>query len=337
MIDYYNNNNKNHYLQLFALFNKYKNLNYEQFIKSINEELNTKYTLYDLKIKINAIRKTHSVTKAQLMKDILKYTLSNNTDEKLKEKVNNIDRDFFYLNSGKYFSMSPKNRNKKENDKDLIDELNTEMDIVIKEEKSIKELNEENKVTPSLLVNVKSNLKYINEDKYIKLLKVNYNIESTSLEELNQILEILNYFINNIENKIYELNFYDPKVDESTIRNFHVSKEEDLSDYYKNNIYRLYAWKVSRLENLLNKYNNLKNIIIQIIQDKHIKSFEKLSYFDEKVLKEDEEFLYDYYHNLYLMKNVYMTSIKSLNKINDKRKKEIEDAYIKKLLLENNN
>ncbi|MBQ9024363.1 MAG: hypothetical protein IJ105_03995 [Bacilli bacterium] len=323
---YYDNNTRTKkYLILFSLFLENKDLNCEEFINKINKSLNTKYDLSDLKNIIKQIRMSHSVSKAETMNDILNYVISNNTDDKLKEKLENLDKKFFYMKKGSLCSGNI-NKNKELEKEKLIKDINSQMDLIISKEKSGES---------GLISKVKSNIKYIDFEKYIDFLETNFNIQATSKKELEQFLEVINYFITNLENNLYKLNFLNPDKNEDQIRNFHVSNEEKLSEYYTNNILRLYKWKKQTIESLLDKYNNIKETIEIIIKNNNLKEFKTLKYTELDIIKDNEEFVYNYYKDLYEMKKVYEKHVNSLYTINDKDKKTIDELFTKKLLLEN--
>lgn len=316
---------KNNCQNLYYLFLKYKKLKYDEFILKINEEMNKKYDLNDLRKYILHIRKNHSTSKAQLMEDILNYTLGINKDEKTIENVK--ERNF-----QTYIHIKPK-----EMDPSLIEGVKDAVDLVIKENKPYSQLIENGEVkSKALITKLKKYIKNIDPEKYVEFLKINYELENTSMEEIDQFSQVINYFIKSIENRINTLSLYDPNKDEEKIRNFHVSNEEDLDDYYKNHINRLKGWKIRRLETLLDKYTKVKNIIDTIEENKNLTKFQKLSEIDLKIIKENEPFVYEYYRELLKLRQAYDNHVAKLNSLTDKGKNQIIEEFNKKLLLENN-
>lgn len=308
---------------LFDSFIKNKNVKFPEFIDKISEDMGKKYTIDDLKECIDYIKRNHSTTKAQLMKEILDSSFS---DDKTVE----ID-----MNSN-LFSI-PFNFKGRDVNQSTIDNLFKKMDIVLNSDKSISDLVEEGKLDEKLLFSrVKLYMKYIDNEKYIKFLIKGYNVNSTSLTELNQAIETIDDLIKNLEDRLYKLNFYDPNTDEDKIRNFHVFNEENLDEYVTGNISRLYHWKVQKLGQLIEKYKNLRETFNIILENKNIKTFKKIPANEQKLIKADAEFLYKYYKNLFEIKRLYDRGIASLNNIRDSRKKELEDEFNKKLILGNN-
>ena len=336
---YYFNKTEN-VKKLFFKFTKYKDLPYEEFIENINRDLNTKYTLSDLKKYIIFMTKCHSTSQGKTMQQILKYVLSGNKDTKLEKELHNLDEKYYYLKTGK---VSFVNRYKEkpefvEKKQQSLADINKEIDIVI-DNKDVKpsELYEHNKISNRLLTIVKSNLKELDSNKYVDFIEAYFNIESTSKEELHQYIETINYFIKNLEKSLYRLNLCDLPNDEAIVRSIKVTGEDELNDYYLNNIYRLHAWKIGKIIGLLERYNKMKNNLEGIIESESIKEFELLKDFDLKQFKEDAFFVYEYYKQLLDIKKVYDKNIKNLNTINDNKKNEIDNTFVKKLLFENNN
>ena len=189
----------------------------------------------------------------------------------------------------------------------------------------------------NLLFCVKNNLREIDTDMYVKFLMAYYNLIPTSKEEIHQFSETIDFFVKNLENNIYKLYQYEPKKDEELIRRIIVPGEDKLSSYYKDNIGRFYFWKISNSNNLLKRYCKIDENVESVLENENIKDFKELKLVDANAIREDKEFVYDYYKQLLDIKKVYDKNIRTLNNINDNRKKEIDNAYTKKLLFENNN
>ena len=325
--DYIEKNEK--YRKLFYLFLKHKNLKYPEILEKINEDMKLScenYVYYDLKeirTIINYIKKNSSTTKADIMDKILYNSMNDD-----KKEV--VVPDGLLKHSIKFRPVTT--------DMNVVDEIKKDMDVVIKENKSSKELYNEGKIKrSSLFSDVKKYIKYIEVEKYMEFLHANYNIQPTTIKELTEFSYLIKYFIVNLESNVSKLNSLDPKKDEEAIKNFNVSIPEDLDGHIKNNIGRLYIYKLQKLESLLERYSKLDKVIDTIIQNKNITKFDKLIPSDLKKLKEDEEFVIEYYEELKDIKKIYDIAVKSLVNLKDTSKKEIETEFTKKFLLGNNN
>lgn len=328
--------------KLFSCFIKYKDLPYKEFIAKINEDLNANYTFQELKIYIALMRKSHSTSQAKKMEQILKYVKSGNKDKILANELSDkkINQEFFYIKSGKsnFIQKQMNDEQIQKRKQEVLKNINNQIDMII-DNKDIdtSELLKQGKIERSLLTQVKNYLREIDTDRYIEFLMSYNKIESTSKTELSQFLETINYFIEHMENNLYILNQCDPKIDEDLIKKIKAPGEETLSSYFKDSIGRLYYNKKSNIDSLLQIYYKIANNIKIIIENENIKDFQKLSSSELIKINEDEKFVHDYYKQLQNIKKSYDHGVSLLNKINDKRKTEIDNKFTKKLLFENNN
>ena len=327
--------------KLYLLFVENKNLNYSKFIEAINTKMNKNYNEKMLKNYIYFIRQNMSVSKSEVMNDILNYTIAKEKNDfkkinTLEKKINVNDYVEYKKQTILVDKVNLEDIKMKQNidHKISVAQIKEKMNNVIKENDDKKDTSK--KSDALLLTSIKKNIREIDPEKYVDFLIVNNDISVTSIEELDQFLQVINYFITNIQYKIDTLKSYNISVDEDKIRNFYITNEETLTKAYTDSIIKLYNWKLNRLENLLDKYKILYNSIIEVKNTMHIKNPEKIASTDLCKIKEDEQFVYDYYKQLEKIKKQYENNVKKLNTIGQEGINKIEKVYMKKIIKENN-
>ena len=144
-------------------------------------------------------------------------------------------------------------------------------------------------------------------DFYIKY----YKIRNININELNELIILLNFFLQNLKNNYSKLILYrtNPKYYEKEIRNIKVDKMEDLSSFVVDSIGRLCQYKLKRIDAIYESYDAI------------LKYFEKLKSFLEEKMK---------YRKLFHIINY--KSISVTDKINDDDIVKIRNLYLEKVI-----
>jgi len=333
-------NNLNYYIakqncnKLYFLFVKYKDLDYNSFIKKISVAFNKKITISEINSYISFMRTHLSCYKSEVMDDILKLTIARRINDKktIETITTKLDNKELMPKGGIDLSKTGKASLTSKSFNSVND-----LKKVIETKKTVKELYNEGQIeTPYVNQFVKKQLNKIDNDDYIEYLRINNKLNATSLKELNQFLEVIEFFINNMEKRLQLLKSYNPKTDAEKIKELYVSGEEDLSSFYKDNAKKLLNWKCTVIINKITRYKTLSDNIKLIINSKNIKDLEQLSTSDKEKINEDEYFVVDYYTDLYNIKKAYNGNVDGLNSVNDERKESIKNDYNKKLIFGNN-
>lgn len=334
-------------LKLYDLMIDNKYLDYKSFIKIVEKEFKKENVDNDIKQYIKKMKHSVSIAKAHEMVLILKYMIAKSKNDietirNLKEEVDKIGTATFENVEGFSSMQVPKKaiQKKEQLHEQCLEKLKTDVDTMILEKKNIDELSEEGNLVSNvknLMAGIKKNIGIIGIDKYIEILKIQFGLQEISIEDLEQFEYAINFFIKNLETNIELYNNYDTNNpdDIKEIYNLYEKGQEKLKFEYKINPKKMKSWKLRKMNVLLAKYSELRNILNNF--NGNNLNFGVLDNNALRILKNDEEFVYQFYINLINIINVYNTQVKNIYSVNDEVKNKLCDQYIKKLLPERNN
>lgn len=212
---------------------------------------------------------------------------------------------------------------------DELKELNNIMDGVISGTKEIDKEQFNQKMQ-----SIRLRLSEIDKDKYIDFLFALKNVNSISKEEINELLEVFEYFIKNLENNYNYLSDSNIPMKDRLEKGskLKIAGEDTLDSLYKNNPNRLNNWRIDKLEKELNLYNNYKNMLLSIRDEENIDAANQLSAQDKKTLDTQEDFVKDFYSNYKNANDLYNKKIKKLNTIPPIQVDEMNDKFKKRLI-----
>ena len=327
--------------KMYKVFIENKDLDYSNFMRALKNNMGI-LDAKKIKFYINYIKQDISVKKAREMTLILKYMIAkekNDIDkvEAIRKEIDEINGAFVL--EAQTIGDVPKSKKHLENKKNAhintINTLNKEMQLVIDEKRSYPELFKEGKIhNQNLLTTARKNIKEIDIDKYIEFLISNYNLDVTSYEELNQYIEVLQFYITNIDKAIEKLRHYYHTGNESEIRNLYVKEQEKLGENYSS-IAKVYNWKVSKLKYYKKRYQKLIASISTLLGN-DISSFDRENNTFMTSLRNEEDFIVDFYKNLLKIQCIYNDQIINNKYASDALKNEIKEKYTMKLLPGNN-
>ena len=316
-----------------------RNLSDEEFFKFIKtKHENTR----GFKRTIIFCREILSSDLANQMEVIFNYKLAslNNDEEALKKyreaflKIKNIKLHFIEKGSNKtQMNNSCKTLpscKRAEEKPGLIDKaLNSYIDNADeKKAKSILEINS------NLNEYIKSNINYIDDyEQYIKFYIKYCKLEKISINEINEFIIIVKFFLKNLKDNYEKLMEYknDASHYEEQIRNIKVDKAEDLNEVICNNINKLCQYKLKRVNAIYESYASL------LVYLEELKSF--LENQNEipsivpyrKLVNIKEEFLIQGYKNiLNILKNYKVLS--NIDKVNDDNLSKIKSLYLENII-----
>lgn len=334
-------------LKLYDLMIDNKYLDYKSFIKIVEKEFKKENVDNDIKQYIKKMKHSVSIAKAHEMVLILKYMIAKSKNDietirNLKEEVDKIGTATFENVEGFSSMQVPKKaiQKKEQLHEQYLEKLKTDVDTMILEKKNIDELSEEGNLVSNvknLMAGIKKNIGIIGIDKYIEILKIQFGLQEISIEDLEQFEYAINFFIKNLETNIELYNNYDTNNpdDIKEIYNLYEKGQEKLKFEYKINPKKMKSWKLRKMNVLLAKYSELRNILNNF--NGNNLNFGVLDNNALRILKNDEEFVYQFYINLINIINVYNTQVKNIYSVNDEVKNKLCNQYIKKLLPERNN
>ena len=320
---------KEKYNRIYQFFVENKDLDYNSFVIKLTKKMKEEnFKLNRGIIQTNEIKnfiefygRYHSTARAQNMKEIFYLILSKrfNLDSSVKTLSETIENSNLEL--PKPISFKPVEKQISEN---FIDDINNKL-----KENNEKIKNPQNKI----ISKVKSNIKNINNDDYILFLNNYFDINGTNKTEIIQFLEVLEFFINNLNNSINTLKTYEKNNDLESIKNFYVKGEEILGNKYLTSIRKLSTWKLNRLYGMLDSYLELYNILKKVVETNNIENLETLDSKYREKIRDDERFVIDYLNDLYSLKRILISHIKTLG-VNKERREELEDTFYKKYIFE---
>ena len=314
-------------LDLYEAFVKYykegKISDLDEFVKAVSVDVNEKLTLPILNSYIINMKKEISPSKANIMENIISYLKGNKSvkpyidDQIIKQSIK-----FGGVKTDYCDNLH----------KEKMEKLVGEMKKVIKDERSYKQLVDDNEIeNERLFSDANKYIGEIDDDVYLDFVIKYRGLEKLSLKELSEYKKLLEYFTNYLQRKnVLLMSMYN----EVDIRNLKVAGDEELSEYYTDNVTRLKQWKFKKIECLIEYYKNIHDVISQLIETKNVESIKKVK-FDKKVMASEEDFIIDYHNNLQSISDLFK-NIKKLNNITDNRNKTLCKKYSDKLIIENN-
>lgn len=190
----------------------------------------------------------------------------------------------------------------------------------------------------TILQNIKKDLSFLDIDLVLDYLMFLYDLKPISKDELEKLDYTLNYFKENVAANLEKFKGLDYKKEEDakTIRELKMDGEEELDSLIKKDIGRLYTWKTRKLKNLLEYYTSYEEWIRGIIDTEEFTRPNTSKGYINKLIKEESPFIIDYYNEIGNVAKFYDTNIKSLQTVCNTKKQEVKQAFVKKLLLDNN-
>ena len=318
-------------LNLYNYFYMHKNEPYKEFMLSISKELNKEIDKDYILKKIAYIKKNISQRKAEEMLDILKLSvyLAKNDEKNIKiiqEKIiktEDVNKSLSKVVNRPFYV----NKNDKINEKhtNSINRLKKSIEKVINgEDVSKEEITKNNKT-------IKHNFKELNPDMYIDYIIKVYNLVPLKKEEIDHLIETIDFFIKNIRKNLEYLRSLDPKKNEEEIDKFYVKGENDLGNSFKQKKISIYNWKVSELVNNLDLYIKYRSMLESI---KNENDFSKIIDFTEKekrIIKRDYDFIEEYYNQINEInkrKEIYVDTLITI----DSKKEEYNKKFINKII-----
>ncbi|MBO6195208.1 MAG: hypothetical protein J6O56_02535 [Bacilli bacterium] len=312
--------------------------NKEQSFEEIIEKLNDKLKLkFDKEMIAKYIKRTKfeiSATKGDELIVIYNYinARENNDYNKAllyKAKLNLIDRKKEEV--AKKSKDAIKNRTNKENleiHDCNVKEVNKMMDDIINGEEVSKDL------VISKMQFLKKYLKEFNKDKYMDFLFKYNNLETISKEEVKQLIEVVDFFIDNLTNNLLNLKKVDSDNKEEVEKavKLPVTGEEALDDVIKNSNGRLLSWKIGKIERELAFYNRYKEMLIKFDKTEDLSAVKKILPNDKKQMLEQYDFIKDFYFNTKTANDVYNLNIRGIVTIPQNDYDELNNNYKKRLI-----
>lgn len=326
-------NKKNYILLIKTVFdNRFADC--EVFDKKLEEFFKVKNYNKKFNEMIEDIKKDHNADKGRILKEIKTYQFTKKMNiepakTELEEKLKSYP-DFVYKSSSTKYVETSMSKKFKEMNKQMHEDVKA----ILNSDKSIKELQDSKEIiTKDLIQKIRTHAGEFSDEELVNILIKNRNVEKISDEELDQYIEVLQYFINNIKLNISKL--FDVEFDEEEMRKFYVVGEENLDKSITDYSNKLFFWKMQKLQSILRFYEEMLDIYCKFRETLNVEDITpKLSFQTRNYVKEDSPFIYEHYQNLQLIKKVYGT-VGKLN-VNDEKLKSLKDEYHNALILRNN-
>lgn len=306
----------------YSLYNyciKNRNLETEMFFDGLNKTLNRNLEYEKLLKFIGFSKKYISSDKACIVESIVKNKKSGkNEDIVIKE----IKKSVGFLQSSYSADKHVKS----------MEEINLYMDECIEAKKKGEPISK----SKYDLTKIKTHIKEFDEDKIIDFFIAFFDLKTIDKKEMEELIEVVNFFINNLQNSKEYLTSLDPIDNKEEVNEFYVDGQDELNDFIKKNPKRYYNWKVTRVDKFLKMYLLFIGSIEKFSEDYNIESIKRLSTDVLAFIKEDNVEVYNVYEeliNLYIIYNVHINGIKT---VKDSKIDSIKEKFVKKLVLENN-
>lgn len=315
-----------------------KNKSLSELIEALSKSIYYKTTKSYLEKKIDAIKKTHSVRKAEEARVILNLAVAleeNNVEEitrnrlelvrieQEKEKLKKLSRQNAYGICRK--KSKPKDQ--------LISELYEDLDVILEEKKNPDDLYKEGKIqTSQFSKKLTENLDEFEPDTYINYLLSVKEDKPFEEKDLKDMVEVLKYFTTNLAlnlNKILSLN---PYADEDKVRAFKVEGEKDLKPMFTSSIDKLYDWKVKKISERLQIYLTLLTNANNLLSG----NYDNITTLDTKkkrILEDLSPYFYEDFENMVNISKTYDKKIKDSEYKDESKKEELKNKYIKRMVL----
>lgn len=326
-------NKKNYILLIKTVFNN-RFADCETFDKKLEEFFGVKNYNKKFNEMIEDIKREHNADKGRILKEIKTYQFTKKMNiepakTELEEKLKSYPEFAYNITATKKVETSNTKKFEKMNE-----QLHEDVKVVLNSDKSIRELQDSKEIiTKDLMHKIRTHAREFSDKEIVNILIKNRNVEKISEEELDQYIEVLQYFINNIKLNISKL--FDVEFDEEKMRKFYVVGEENLDKSITNYSNKLFFWKLQKLQSILRFYEEILNVYCKFKETLNVEDIKsKLNLQTRDYIKNDSPFVYEYYKNLQLISKVYK-SIDKLN-INDDKMKSLKDEYHNTLILRNN-
>lgn len=326
--------NKNNYILLIKIVFNNRFADCETFDKKLEEFFGVKNYNKKFNEMIEGIKRDHNADKGRILKEIKTYQFTKKMNiepakTQLEEKLKSYPEFAYNITATKKVETSNTKKFEKMNE-----QLHEDVKIILNSDKSIEELQDSKEIiTKDLIQKIRTHAREFSDEELVNILIKNRNVEKISEEELDQYIEVLQYFINNIKLNISKL--FDVEFDEEKMRKFYVVGEENLNKNITDYSNKLFFWKLQKLQSILRFYEEMLDIYCKFRETLCVEDITpKLNFQTRNYVKEDTPFIYEHYQNLQLIKKVY-TSIDKLN-VNDDKLKSLKDEYHNTLVLRNN-
>lgn len=190
------------------------------------------------------------------------------------------------------------------------------------------------KIDSKLSEYIKTNLNYISDyEQYVEFYIKYYKIKKININELNELIIVLNFFLQNLKDNYSKLIIYrtNPKYYEKEIRNMKVDKTKDLSSFVVDNISRLCQYKLKRIDAIYQSYDEilkyfekLKSFLEEKSKIPKAVSYHKLVNIKEEFLNNEYKIILEFFRNY--------KSISVTDKINDDDIEKIRNLYLEKVI-----
>ncbi len=333
---------KRYYYRLYLFFVENKFVPYNTFMKKLKMMFNIN-NLYPsiLYRKIEHMKTYISYELAEEMKLILDYIIvaKNNDREKIFDlypKIKNIDSNNHIRKqeepkSKVYTFKTPKSTIEKSNN--VREKLIIDLNLFISQNKYISEYSEEDrKKIEKLCQRIRNNINGVESEDYIKFIKLYKNLNPISCAELDQYLEVLEYFCKYLDENV--LKFIQLETEEQ-IRSFYVSGEENLSDSFKENITTFRRWKLYKIRAHQEHYHKLKDLMYTFKENLNLEDLYELDGTCKQKIKEDMPCIYEFYADIMELSRKYR-EICELNKVSYGKREKMKEEFKKQMVLRNN-
>ena len=180
---------------------------------------------------------------------------------------------------------------------------------------------------------IKKYLKEFDQEKYVDYIIKHFKVESMSIEELKQLLEVVEFFKKNLEKNVLlfkktdEENIDDIKNTEHII----VSGQEDLGSYHLDYPRRLFKWKLDKIEKSYQFYIKYENMLKAVIEKNDFSGYKDFTFTEKSFIDTQDSFIKDYYDN-FINCNKANDHISGINTVNQKDYDTINNNFINKLI-----
>ena len=327
-----NNMSKNDMHKLYIILVQSKDLSYEEFSKSL-----FKRTRMNVKEVVNVIfenKINYDEDMIKEMKLIISYVVNkklNKVSKELESAVNKIKlKEIREEKTALTYPGIETNKQLLEMKRDAS--LNTTREI-------LNEVFEKNYLDKEKVKKVSSlvslNLGKLTDDEYLKFIKIKYDIDPISIDNLELIEDVVLNEINIITNKLAMLEYYYENNDLEGIKSIEVPNQLYKSEEYQTSLGNITYSKTRRLEHLQDVLVSLYNRIIKIKETKNCSDFERLNSNEIHYLNENYPSLGEVYKQIDNTIKIYKKSVVDIKTILDTRKDSLSKEFNKRFLLIN--
>ena len=308
---------------IYNIVENNQNLTVEQLVEKISASLKEDCTLQDIERFLNFIVRFHYPTRGTFVIEVLNSRKNGDTrilEAPIVRKIECMDE---IMSETSPLVEQERTRLASEMMKDYLDAK--------KEGKDVERPSND-------YYKIKKDLCRLDFDLVVDYYIAVNNLVPISVEELEQLKFTLEFFIENLA-KNYEmfgnLDYTLPE-DIEKIKSFYIDGEKSLAPLYKNDIGRLYAWKLGKIRESLNNHRMLLDNFKNIIEKHELGKLEPISSNRKNNLNSESPFLVEYYDQINAMGKIYDGQIRKISSITDAKREELEKLFVKKLILKNN-